>query len=89
MPPKYERPPRGSIVDEAEPRFREMLQLYPSMLATVIAERTASEFHTGVPAARPAHRVCRRDIAQCDLWIPDVEIAVGFGQIRTRWLLAI
>ena len=38
-PPKYERPPRGSIVDEVEPRIRELLQAYPTMPATVIAER--------------------------------------------------
>ena len=39
VPPKYERPPRGSIVDEVEPRIRELLQSYPRMPATVIAER--------------------------------------------------
>src|SRR6478672_12326797 len=38
-PPKYERPPRGSVVDEVEPRIRELLQAYPRMPATVIAER--------------------------------------------------
>ena len=32
-PPKYERPPRGSIVDEVEPRIRELLQVYPRMPA--------------------------------------------------------
>ena len=38
-PPKYERPPAGSIVDAVEPRIRELLQAYPTMPATVIAER--------------------------------------------------
>ena len=38
-PPKYERRPAGSIVDEVEPRIRELLQAYPRMPATVIAER--------------------------------------------------
>jgi transposase len=38
-PPKYERKPAGSIVDGAEPRIRELLRAYPSMPATVIAER--------------------------------------------------
>src|SRR5262249_62382474 len=38
-PPKYERPRKGSIVDAAEPRIRELLRAYPSMPATVIAER--------------------------------------------------
>ena len=38
-PPKYERPREGSIVDAAEPRIRELLRAYPTMPATVIAER--------------------------------------------------
>ena len=38
-PPRYERPPRGSVVDEVEPRIRELLQAFPTMPATVIAER--------------------------------------------------
>jgi len=38
-PPRYQRRPAGSIVDAAEPRIRELLQLYPRMPATVIAER--------------------------------------------------
>src|SRR6266568_8977396 len=38
-PPKYERAPAGSIVDEVEPRIRELLKAVPTMPATVIAER--------------------------------------------------
>ena len=38
-PPKYERPERGSVVDDVEPRIRELLQAVPTMPATVIAER--------------------------------------------------
>jgi transposase len=38
-PPKYERKPAGSVVDAVEPRIRELLQAYPTMPATVIAER--------------------------------------------------
>jgi transposase len=38
-PPKYQRTPAGSIVDEVELRIRELLQAYPRMPATVIAER--------------------------------------------------
>ena len=37
--PKYGRQPAGSIVDEFEPRIRELLQVFPTMPATVIAER--------------------------------------------------
>jgi transposase len=42
-PPKYERPARGSIVDTAEPRIRELLKAYPTIPATVIAERIGWE----------------------------------------------
>ena len=38
-PPKYQRARNGSIVDAVEPRVRELLQAYPTMPATVIAER--------------------------------------------------
>ncbi|SMD27156.1 sigma factor-like helix-turn-helix DNA-binding protein, partial [Kibdelosporangium aridum] len=38
-PPKYVRQPKGSIVDAVEPRIRELLQAFPTMPATVIAER--------------------------------------------------
>ena len=115
-PPKYERPPRGSIVDEVEPRIRELLQVYPRMPATVIAERIGWQRSIRVLSSRvaelrpvylppdPASRTAyvAGEIAQCDLWFPDVEIPVGFGQTRTatrlpvltmisaysRWLLA-
>jgi hypothetical protein len=39
QPPDYERPRKGSIADAAEPRIRELLKAYPTMPATVIAER--------------------------------------------------
>ena len=115
-PPKYERPARGSIVDEVEPRIRELLQVYPRMPATVIAERIGWQRSIRVLSARvaelrpvylppdPASRTAYAagEVAQCDLWFPDVEIPVGFGQSRTaarlpvltmisaysRWLLA-
>jgi transposase len=32
-PPKYQRKPSGSIVDEVEPRIRELLMAYPMMPA--------------------------------------------------------
>jgi transposase len=35
-PPKYQRPAKGSIVDEVEPQVRELLEAWPSMPATVI-----------------------------------------------------
>ena len=42
-PPRYERQPAGSAVDAFEPRIRELLQAYPTMPATVIAERVGWE----------------------------------------------
>ena len=38
-PPRYERPPRGSVADEYEPRIRELLQAYPAMAASAIGDR--------------------------------------------------
>jgi len=38
-PPEYSRAPKGSVVDEVEPRIRELLAATPTMPATVIAER--------------------------------------------------
>ncbi|MGH3848061.1 MAG: helix-turn-helix domain-containing protein, partial [Pseudonocardiaceae bacterium] len=38
-PPRYSREPAGSVADGFEPRVRELLAVYPSMPATVIAER--------------------------------------------------
>lgn len=115
-PPKYERPARGSIVDEVEPRIRELLQAFPWMPATVIAERIGWDRSIRVLSARvaelrpvylppdPASRTAYAagEIAQCDLWFPNVVIPVGFGQTRTatrlpvltmisaysRWLMA-
>jgi len=42
-PPRYERKAAGSVVDAAEPRIRELLAAYPTMPATVIAERIGWE----------------------------------------------
>ena len=42
-PPKYQRPAKGSIVDAAELRIRELLKACPTMPATVIAERIGWE----------------------------------------------
>jgi transposase len=38
-PPSYRRPAVGSAVEAVEPRIRELLQAWPTMPATVIAER--------------------------------------------------
>jgi transposase len=95
-PPKYQRPRKGSIVDAAEPRIRELLKAYPTMPATVIAERIGWDRSVRVlrdrvaelrpaylppdPASRTAYAA--GEIAQCDLWFPPVTLPVGCGQVR-------
>ncbi|MGH3603312.1 MAG: IS21 family transposase [Pseudonocardiaceae bacterium] len=96
-PPRYVRARVGSIVDEVEPRIRELLAVYPSMPATVIAERIGWSRSIRVLSGRvaelrpvylppdPASRTLyvAGEIAQCDFWFPDIEVPVGFGQTRT------
>ena len=68
---------------------------YPTMPATVIAERIGWPYGLTVLKERvrelrpvylppdPASRtsVWAGEIAQCDFWFPDIELPVGFGQI--------
>lgn len=100
-PPKYQRTPRGSIVDAVEPEIRELLKDTPDMPATVIAERIGwergmtvlrdriSELRPLFAPPDPAQRTWYRpgELAQFDLWQPDVEIPVGFGQARKLWVV--
>jgi transposase len=95
-PPKYERPAKGSIVDAAEPRIRELLQAYPTMPATVIADRIGWDRSVRVLRGRvaelrpaylppdPASRTAYEpgEIAQCDFWFPPIMLPVGCGQVR-------
>lgn len=95
-PRTYQRAPRGSIVDDVEPRIRELLAAYPRMPATVIAERIGWTRSIRVLSGRvaelrpvylppdPASRTAyvAGEIAQCDLWFPPIELPVGFGQVR-------
>jgi transposase len=95
-PPKYKRKPAGSIVDAVEPRIRELLKVYPSMPATVIAERIGwtrsirvlsrrvAELRPAYLPPDPASRTSYEpgEIAQCDLWFPPIELPAGFGQAR-------
>jgi transposase len=96
-PPRYERAPAGSAVDEVEPRIRALLEGCPTMPATVIAERIGwtrgmtvltgrvRELRPVFLAPDPASRTLyvAGEIAQNDFWFPDIEIPVGFGQTRT------
>src|SRR5215469_6849093 len=96
-PPRYVRKPGGSVVDAVEPRIRELLQVYPAMPATVIAERIGWDRGLTVlkdrvrelrpvylppdPASRTSYAA--GEIAQCDFWFPPVTLQAGFGQLRT------
>jgi transposase len=96
-PPKYVRKTAGSIVDTVEPQIRELLRAYPSMPATVIAQRIGWERSIRVLSGRvaelrpaylppdPASRTAYAagEIAQCDLWFPPINLPVGFGQTRS------
>src|SRR3954464_5905620 len=96
-PPKYERSLRGSVVDEVEPRIRELLQAFPTMPATVIAERVGWDHSIRVLRDRvaelrpvylppdPASRTqyVAGEVAQFDLWFPPISLPVGFGQTRS------
>jgi transposase len=102
-PPTYVREPRGSLVDEVEPRIRELLKAWPTMPATVIAERIGWEHSIRIlrdrvadlrpvylppdPASRTTYLA--GELAQCDFWFPEVEMPVGFGQVRTSKLLPV
>lgn len=94
-PPKVERPDRGSIVDAVEPQVRELLAAWPTMPATVIAERIGWDRSLTVlkervaalrplylppdPASRTAY--VPGGLAQCDLWFPAVDVPLGAGQV--------
>lgn len=96
-PPRYVRAPTGSIVDEVEPRIRELLRVWPTMPATVIAERIGWQRSIRVLSRRvaqlrpvylppdPAGRTSyvAGEIGQHDFWFPDIELPVGCGQTRT------
>jgi transposase len=102
-PPKYERPAAGSVVDVVEPRIRELLQAWPTMPATVIAERIGWDRSIRVlservaelrPSYLPPDPVGRTqylpgEIAQCDFWFPPIQLPVGFGQSRAPALLPV
>ncbi|MBN9792686.1 hypothetical protein DMP17_29465 [Pseudonocardia sp. TMWB2A] len=95
--PKYQPPPRGSLVDAVEPRVRALLVEFPRMPATVIAERiewphSLTSLKDRIRTIRPEYvgddpadrTVCEPgEITQCDPWFPDVAIPVGAGQAHT------
>jgi transposase len=100
-PPKYERARTGSAVDAAEPEIRALLVEFPSMPTTVIAERIGWDRGMTILNERvrelrplfvppdPVQRTSYRpgELVQWDLWQPDVEIPVGFGQSAKGWVV--
>jgi transposase len=103
-PPRYQRRAGGgSIVDGVEPRIRELLQAWPTMPATVIAERIGwtrgltvlkgriRELRPAYLPPDPASRTVYQagEVAQCDLWFPAISLPVGFGQARTATRLPV
>jgi transposase len=100
-PPHYERVSRGSAVDVVEPEILRLLKEFPDMPATVIAERIGwdrgitvlrdriSELRPLFVPPDPCQRTTYQpgELAQFDLWQPDVEIPLGFGQTDKLWVV--
>jgi transposase len=100
-PPRYERSSSGSAVDVFEPRIRELLHDVPEMPASVIAERIGwtrgmTILRDRVAELRPLFvppDPCQRtsyepgELAQFDLWQPDVDIPLGHGQVDKLWVV--
>jgi transposase len=100
-PPSYERARKGSVVDAVEPKILELLKEFPDMPATVIAERVGWERSIRVLRERVAELrplfvppdPCQRthyrpgELAQFDLWQPDVEIPVWHNQVDKLWVV--
>ena len=93
-PPVFNRRPRPSAVDAVEPAIRELLDEFPRMPATVIAERIGWDRSMTVlkdrvrdlrPLFVPADPCQRTDyrpgeLAQWDLWFPATKIPLGQAQ---------
>jgi transposase len=96
-PPKYERAAKGSVADGFELRIRELLAAYPTMPASVIADRIGWPYsdrtlRTRVAELRPVYlppdpasrtSYAAGELAQDDFWFPDITVPVGFGQVRS------
>jgi transposase len=102
-PPRYHRATMGSVADGFEPRVRELLQAFPMMPATVIAERIGWPYSIRTLSGRvaqlrpvylppdPASRTAYAagEVGQCDFWFPDISLPVGCGQVRTATQLPV
>lgn len=95
QPPRYVRAGSRSIVDEVEPRIRDLLKEFPQMPSTVIAERIGWDRSLTVlkdrvqllrPVYTPQDPASRTTydpgaVGQCDLWFPPAQIPLGHGQV--------
>lgn len=102
-PPGYSRPAAPSAFDGFEAQVRALLVQFPSMPASVIAERvgwvgSASWFRKRVAVLRPeyapkdpADRLAHLpgDQAQCDLWFPPAPVPLGAGQVGSPPVLVV
>ena len=93
--PRYQRAPKGSIADAAEPAIREQLALCATMPATVVAERIGWERSITVlrgkvgelrplylpqdPAGRTSYEP--GGLVQDDFWFPPAEVPLGHGTV--------
>jgi len=97
-PLRYQRPPRGSVVDAAEPRIRELLAAWLSMPATVVAERVGWQrsirvLRDRVAELRPVYLLPDRasrtayaagEVVQCDLCFPTSRCRSGSARPARR-----
>jgi hypothetical protein len=93
-PPKYSRVSGPSAFDPFESQVRGLLARFPTMPASVLAERVGwpgspwwfrkkvARLRVDYVAKDPADRIIyhRGDQAQCDLWFPPVTVPLGAGQ---------
>ena len=94
-PPSYSRPATPSAFDGFEVRVRQLLSEFPTMPATVIAERvewsgSGSWFRKKVAVLRPEYEpkdpadrlsYSAGDQAQCDLWFPATPVMTAVGPV--------
>jgi hypothetical protein len=99
----HEKYLRGRSWTRVEPRIRELLAPYPTMLAAVIAEligwtRSIRMPRDGVAKLRPVHLPANAasctsyvagEIARCDLGLPPIMLPVGSRPNQPRWQAAL
>ncbi len=102
-PPRYERTPSATSFVTFEPRVRGLLEEFPDMPASVLAERvdwtgSMTWFRENVARLRPDYRKIDPadrltwdpgDAAQCDLWFPPRKIPLEDGTSRLLPVLVI